>query len=110
MARAPPPIWLRCERSMRTRTTSSYFLNSQDPDSQERLRDVQLAVANISFDSTGTRMSARHGGPCLGDLLQKGERSGSVSAGKSGAKITRGSHREPLGGCGDGKLGNPGRS
>jgi hypothetical protein len=27
-----------------------------------------------------------------------------------GGKITRGSHREPLGGCGDGKLGNLGRS
>jgi hypothetical protein len=31
--RARPPIWLRGERSMRTRTTSSRFLNLRDHDS-----------------------------------------------------------------------------
>jgi hypothetical protein len=35
---------------------------------------------------------------------------GSVSAEMTGGKITRVSHMEPLGGCGDGKLGNLGRS
>jgi hypothetical protein len=44
------------------------------------------------------------------DLPQKAERLGSVSAERTGGKITWVSHREPLGGCGDGKLGNLGRS
>jgi hypothetical protein len=43
------------------------------------------------------------------DLPQKAERPGSVSGEISGGRITRVSHREPLDGCGDGKLGNLGR-
>jgi len=44
------------------------------------------------------------------DLPHKAESSGSVSAGMIGGNITRVSHKEPLGGCGDGKLGNLGQS
>jgi len=69
---------------------------------------IDLPDADLLIQVSGAFGSRQEEAQRLG-RVQKAERPGSVSAEISGGKITRVSHREPLDGCGDGKLGNLGR-